>query len=161
MSSLVDRTAHFLSEEIADDLPTGVTPRKKVWSVPTTWERTEPREALIAAMHRRAANGDLPTGPSEDAPADGQEDSGTVMAKGRGSPRSTSTNSLSDAENQMASANSIPSLPSITGLSHLKQPSKRLDASVKGRKGVEEVSEKMPLTVLGEGGANIPRRTRR
>jgi len=148
--SLIDRTAHFLHEEIQEDVPTGVTPRKKVWDVPTNWERTEPREALIAAM-RRGQPSSLSTSSSsaempvmEISPVDDISDHGDMIGR-----RSPSVGS--DTENH------IVALPPVgLSTSQMKAPKKVDLAGIKGKR--EEGRGMIPLT---EGGANIPRRTRK
>lgn len=46
-------TSAFLTSGIHEDVPTGITPKKKNWDVQQTWERTGPREALLEAFRRR------------------------------------------------------------------------------------------------------------
>ncbi|KAK4687098.1 kinesin family member 11, partial [Tremellales sp. Uapishka_1] len=52
LTSILEKTSHFLSEGLLEDSPTGSTPRKRNWNVPTSWERTEPRQVLLE-LHRK------------------------------------------------------------------------------------------------------------
>jgi kinesin family protein 11 len=58
VKSVLASTSTFLSSGILDDVPTGITPKKKAWNVPQSWERTEPREALLEAFRRRKVSGE-------------------------------------------------------------------------------------------------------
>ena len=168
---MIDRTAVFLSEEIQEDVPTGVTPRKKAWNVPTSWERTEPREALIAAMKNKAisptsmssVSGTTASSPvTSDRAGSSPEQTAVPLAPVKGGPvRSSSNGSLaSDTENQVVVP--IVAVPNVNGLaavsttSQMKIP-RRVDL---GKTRREDGKENL-LAVLGEGGANIPRRARK
>lgn len=158
MSSLVDRTARFLSEEIAEDVPTGITPRKKAWNVPTDWQRTEPREALIAAMRRTATASPETVLVSSESGSTNSPNDEQVHSVAK-PPRSLSQQSLSDdSENQISAPISVLVAPSINGLSSLKPPTGKMDLG-KGRKDVG--AGRVVVPILGEGGANIPRRVRK
>ena len=179
LSSMVDRTAHFLESEIQSDVPTGVTPRKKAWNVQTTWERTEPRDVLIAAMRaRRDGRGgdDGSVSPGSIHPGTGTGEESVPKSPG-------STTSLAGEETQetsgvsttLGSANSTHSVIAVQGpangvapsaslsTSQIRAPRSRLPSGAQiGKKmGGEDERPKVALAVLGEGGANIPRRTKR
>ncbi|ADV23717.1 Microtubule motor, putative [Cryptococcus gattii WM276] len=53
LNSIIASTADFLQSGIQEDIPTGITPRKKVWNVQAEWERTGPREAVLASWRKR------------------------------------------------------------------------------------------------------------
>ena len=162
---MIDRTATFLQEEIQEDVPTGVTPRKKVWNVPTTWERTEPREVLIAAMKDKS----IPTTTMTTAVSCGTTlsslESDLAIATtvplpetttGLASARSSSNGSLaSDTENHVIPT--IVALPSITGMMADLNGGMKISAIPRKL----EPRNKQHVAVLGEGGANIPRRVRK
>lgn len=154
-----ERTAKFLTEEISEDVSTGVTPRKKVWNVPSDWQRTEPREALIAAMRRKATASPGANLQSESADMEAQLPTElSVPMNGVRPTRSHSQQSLSDdSENQRIPSPDLPTAPSINGLSQIKPPSKRNDVG----KVCREETGRMAIPILGEGGANIPRRVRK
>lgn len=60
LSSLHAATQRFLTAEIAEDVPTGTTPRKRVWDVQDSWERPRSRTDIIEKYHRaRLAGGPL------------------------------------------------------------------------------------------------------
>ncbi|WVQ95238.1 hypothetical protein IAU59_002333 [Kwoniella sp. CBS 9459] len=59
LDNLMQSTATFLSTGIQDDVPTGITPKKKVWNVPSDWQRTGSREAVLANWRRRVEAGEV------------------------------------------------------------------------------------------------------
>ncbi|OCF35784.1 kinesin family member 11 [Kwoniella heveanensis BCC8398] len=59
LDGLMQSTAAFLSSGIQEDVPTGITPKKKVWNVPTEWQRTGSREAVLANWRRRVEAGEV------------------------------------------------------------------------------------------------------
>jgi hypothetical protein len=130
-------------------VPTGITPRKKVYNVTTDWERTEPREALIAAMRRGPASLSTTTSTSastdtltsEASPIDAVSASTLEMTR-----RSPSVGS--DTENH------IVALPPVGLNTSQMKVAKKVELGGMGTKG-------RTVAPLSEGGANIPRRTRK
>jgi len=132
-----------------DDVPTGITPKKKTWNVQQTWERTEPREALLEAFRRR------------------QVDSGNDLGSEREVEGASSPSSPEDVLPTVASIESIPSVTSLpvpaTILAgsqiRMKKPTTtngyskldKLDAGIK-----EERDRDRVVVPLGESGGNIP-----
>jgi len=125
-------------------LPTGITPKKRAWNVQQHWERTEPRDVLIAALRQRA--GRIETTVSEPEPIEISTELPSV----------SSTDSLDEKARE--------ALREVNGLSTSQLGKTGKVATVAmGKKGFGfGVAEERPvLTVLGEGGVNIPRRVRK
>jgi kinesin family protein 11 len=141
VKSVLASTSSFLQSGIMEDVPTGITPKKKSWNVPVSWERTEPREALLEAFRRKKEAGDdTPVGEVEE-------------------PTSLPTVASTDSIPSVASHSSISSL----GVSQMpvqmkvRKPSGgygpgKLD-SVPTAMGKEKERIMVPL---GEAGENIP-----
>jgi kinesin family protein 11 len=136
VKSVLASTSTFLSSGILDDVPTGITPKKKTWNVPQSWERTEPREALLEAFRRRKVDSDdieetgtspIPSSPEEELP-------------------------------KVASVESIPSVTSLPVIKMRKPTGKMEKLDLSG--GAKEERVVVPL---GESLENIPvpRRVRR
>ncbi|WWC71280.1 uncharacterized protein I206_105233 [Kwoniella pini CBS 10737] len=53
LQRIMDTTVNFLESGIKEDLPTGITPKKKNWNIPNGWERTGSREAVLANWRKR------------------------------------------------------------------------------------------------------------
>jgi len=119
-----------------DDVPTGITPKKKTWNVPQSWERTEPREALLEAFRRRKVD------------SDEIEENGPTSAPS--SPEDLPT---------VASVESIPSVASLP-VSKMRKPTGKMDKLDLSGGGVKEERVVVPL---GEtlGNIPVPRRVRR
>jgi len=164
VSSLIDRTARFLDSEIQEDAPTGTTPQKRVYKMPAGWERTEPREALIAAMRNK---------PSMSSSLASLSSASSIAATSVSiSPLDVPLPvDLDDDRDILSTRSSLASYvdenaimppPSLaaSGLG-MKQPTAKLDVSslMKGKKDWEEMGRK--ALPLHEGGANIPRRVGR
>jgi kinesin family protein 11 len=148
---MLDTTAEFLSNGILEDVPTGVTPRKKSWSVTQSWQRTQPRDALIEAFRRRQG-GDLASGVSNvSSPVEAEvevEQENTL-------PTVASSESISSAIDEVK----INPNPLSLSTSQIRPPKSKL-AQVTGRK-TSAGEEKVQMAILGEGGVNVPRRVRR
>jgi kinesin family protein 11 len=141
---MLDATAEFLANGILEDVPTGVTPRKKSWSVTQSWQRTQPRDALIEAFRRRQG-GDATTGVSAPVEIDAEvEQENTTVA---------SSESISSAIDE------VKVNPLSLSTSQIRPPKSKL-AQVTGRK-TSAGDEKMQMAILGEGGVNVPRRVKR
>ena len=153
LKSLLATTAEFLSGGILEDVPTGETPKKRVWNVQQSWERTEPREVLIRAFREKTANGGLPS-PTETTATIEETDAVSIG-------RTESVASLPS----MDSAVSLPSMPiieaQVTEVVHALASSQL----GKGKKGVgkgfgyggRDEKERPQVAPLGEHGGNIPR----
>jgi kinesin family protein 11 len=143
VKSVLASTSTFLSSGILDDIPTGITPKKKTWNVPQSWERTEPREALLEAFRRRKV--------SEEHDYDHEE------------PQESSSAPPSPVE-VLPTFASVESIPSVTSLpvSKMKKPTGKLDKLPSAGNG-EGVKEERVVIPLGESLGNIPapRRVRR
>lgn len=118
-----------------DDVPTGVTPKKKTWNVPQSWERTEPREALLEAFRRRKVDSD---------------------------EMETETTSIPSSPEDLPTVASVESIPSVASLpvSKMRKPTGKMDKLDLSGGGVKEERVVVPL---GEALGNIPvpRRVRR
>lgn len=177
LNSIISSTADFLQSGIQEDIPTGITPRKKVWNVQAEWERTGPREAVLASWRKRqeavgqpesqsgvrdemvvndgaceAADGVMEDGVSQtEIQAFSRENTNTITIPSRTSSREPTPTGIPP-----------PSLISSTRISSAQTISNRLKLtkSTTGKKlGNEIVDEPRPaVTVLGEGGLNLPRR---
>ncbi|WRT68693.1 uncharacterized protein IL334_005673 [Kwoniella shivajii] len=53
LQQIIISTSQFLERGIQEDISTGITPRKKVYNVPNSWERTGTREAVLAHWRKR------------------------------------------------------------------------------------------------------------
>jgi kinesin family protein 11 len=149
-----------------------VTPKKRVWNVQQTWERTEPREVLLDSFRRRKNEG-----------GSLHDDVEATESTGRDEVEDRSTTPVSEGSppETIPLNKSLESLPSITqrveveaiiapnplATSQLRMKSKPKDgfgfgfgAAGKGEKAlvVEERRERERVVPLGEGGGNIPRR---
>jgi hypothetical protein len=134
VKSVLASTSTFLSSGILDDVPTGITPKKKTWNVPQSWERTEPREALLEAFRRRKVDSD---------------------------DIETETNSIPSSPEDLPTVASVESIPSVTSLpvSKMRKPTGKMEKlDLSG--GVKEERVVVPL---GEtlGNIPVPRRVRR
>jgi kinesin family protein 11 len=174
---------------MVEDVSTGVTPKKKVWNVPTSWERTEPRDVLIQALRQRKQAGLPAVQDQQEQPLHASGSSGSV-GSGIDSSLHRANSTISLVSSNSGSEAFMPvddyEVPSAqvqmtTGHPvHLNHPDENINAlsdstesrpatrmripsaSMKGLKGEIEVERrKTGLTVLGEGGNNIPRRTKR
>ncbi|WWC93278.1 hypothetical protein V866_000111 [Kwoniella sp. B9012] len=58
LQRIMRSTGDFLENGIQEDVPTGITPKKKNWNVPTGWERTGSREAVLANWRKRQEEND-------------------------------------------------------------------------------------------------------
>ncbi|ORY21377.1 putative microtubule motor [Naematelia encephala] len=136
VSNMTDATARFLAEGIAEDVPTGITPRKRTYNVQTSWDRTEPRDAIIAKL-RATTQVALETTPIPTVPS--------------------STSIASDGSHEStASTNVAP--PVSLSTSQMRAPSR----SKLGKMGEKELpGDKIVLPPLGESGINLPRRVRK
>ena len=155
LSTLIDHTGAFLSSGIQEDLPTGITPRKKAWDVRQTWERTEPRDVLLANSRRRAGQIEAPAAEAE-----------AVIVEVESAPQyASSTDSLEEKAREEVGSGHGNTVGNGNGLS-TSQMGKRgkVVPAVVGKNGfgfAAVVEERPVLSVLGEGGVNVPRRTRK
>lgn len=142
VKSVLASTSTFLASGIADDVPTGITPKKKSWNVPQSWERTEPREALLEAFRRR-----------KEEPAVVEDLESSTLPQGLPA---------------VASVESIPSVGSHTSVNSLatsqmrmKKPNggkgygSKLDMG-SGMKEDRDMNMDRVVIPLGEAGGNIP-----
>ncbi|WVO21392.1 uncharacterized protein IAS62_002700 [Cryptococcus decagattii] len=133
LNSIISSTADFLQSGIQEDIPTGITPRKKIWNVQAEWERTGPREAVLASWRKR------------------QE------AVGQPESQSGVRGSLKLNSRPFQERIPLPSLPeqALT----ISTRSKLTKSTTAKKLGNEIVDEPRPaVIVLGEGGVNLPRR---
>ncbi|WVF67664.1 hypothetical protein IAT40_002423 [Kwoniella sp. CBS 6097] len=77
LNNLVRSTATFLSTGIQEDVPTGITPKKKVWNVPADWQRTGTREAVLANWRRHVEAGEVSLEEEEEGIHDVNMDAGS------------------------------------------------------------------------------------
>ncbi|OWZ77152.1 kinesin family member 11 [Cryptococcus neoformans Bt85] len=174
LNSIMSSTAHFLQSGIQEDIPTGITPRKKVWNVQAEWERTGPREAVLASWRKRqesarqpenemgleitndeateAADEVLGNGPSLTESLPSREDTITIMSR-TSSREPTPTDippPLLISSTRTSSGQTIPTRSKLT-------------RSTTGKKLDNEIADESrpAVTVLGEGGVNLPRRVGR
>lgn len=143
VKSLLSSTSTFLSTGIHDDVPTGITPKKKNWNVPSDWERTEPREALLEAFRRKRHMDPESPPDAAEVNADAEEEAVVI-------PAVRSTDSL-------VSASSTPSGP-LT-----KTTTTTTGKVIGGGDLALGKMDKRVVVPLGENGGNIPvpRRTRK
>lgn len=129
-----------------DDVPTGITPKKKTWNVPQTWERTEPREALLEAFRRRREEGDVPS-PAMEEPLALPTVASVESIPSIGSQASLSSLGLGVSQTQMQMPTKVrkPS-GNATGYS-------KLDGGILAATGKDKDRVVIPL---GEAGGNIP-----
>jgi kinesin family protein 11 len=133
-----------------DDVPTGITPKKKTWNVQQSWERTEPREALLEAFRRRKVD-ESEVG-VESAPSS-PEDVLPTVASIESIPSITSTNTslpMPISAGQIL-ANSQIRMKKPTALSKLE----KLDGGL-GLKEERDRDRDRVVVPLGETGGNIP-----
>ncbi|OWZ37339.1 kinesin family member 11 [Cryptococcus neoformans c45] len=174
LNSIMSSTAHFLQSGIQEDIPTGITPRKKVWNVQAEWERTGPREAVLASWRKRqesarqpesemgleitndeareAADEVLGNGLSLTESLPSREDTITIMSR-TSSREPTPTDippPLLISSTRTSSGQTIPTRSKLT-------------RSTTGKKLDNEIADESrpAVTVLGEGGVNLPRRVGR
>lgn len=160
----MDRTARFLESEIQEDVPTGTTPQKRAYKMPAGWERTEPREALIAAMRNKpsmsSSLASLASAHSIGASSVSISPSDIPLPMDLDDDRDIVSTRSSLASYVDENAIMPPPPPLALGGMGLKQPTARSDASLmKGKREREEMGRK--ALPLHEGGANIPRRVAR
>lgn len=189
-------TANFLQSGIQEDIPTGITPRKKVWNVQAEWERTGPREAVLASWRKRQESAEqsesengvrdesqvttnrrilrlrrtdsrkLPGVVNDEASeaADEVLEDGVSQTESQASISSTIMSRTSSREPTPTGIPPPPSIPSTRTSSGQTIPTRsKLTRSTTGKKlGNEIADEPRPaVTVLGEGGVNLPRRVGR
>lgn len=155
LSDLIDHTATFLASGIQQDVPTGITPKKKVWEVQQSWERTEPRDILLAAVHQRVARVESSSPKAEVI----------VLEVDPVPPLVPTLESLNETPRELNWDGSGVGIANANALSTSLMGKKGKVAQViAGKKGfgfVGIVEERPALAVLGEGGVNVPRRTRK
>jgi kinesin family protein 11 len=158
VNAIIGRTERFLADEIAEDVPTGVTPRKRVWEITNHWERTQPREALIAALHNNRQIDTQHSAPvSPVLPSGGSEISlsslGAAWEVQSLAPVSMTSEVISLSTSQMRAPRS-----KIGGLTMANGAGKLGGVNEKEK---DRERERIALAPLGEAGGNIPRRTRK
>lgn len=196
LNSIMSSTADFLKSGIQEDIPTGITPRKKVWNVQAEWERTGPREAVLASWRKRQESAEqsesengvrdesqvttnrrilrlrrtdsrkLPGVVNDEASeaADEVLEDGVSQTESQASISSTIMSRTSSREPTPTGIPPPPSIPSTRTSSGQTIPTRsKLTRSTTGKKlGNEIADEPRPaVTVLGEGGVNLPRRGER
>ena len=133
VKSVLASTSTFLSSGIVDDVPTGITPKKKTWNVQQAWERTEPREALLEAFRRRK-----------------------VDSEGHEQEQSSSSRPTSPEE-VLPTVASIESIPSVVNFSSkMKKPMGMTGKGDKLDLSGGMVNEERVVVPLGETLGNIP-----
>lgn len=144
VKSVLASTSTFLSSGISEDVPTGITPKKKNWNVPQAWDRTEPREALLEAFRRRQASAPSPQGETRLSPEIAEIDAVPASAEEviTAIPTVRSSESLASARSDTA-----PNL--ATSQIRRKLVGKGLNGEV-GKK------DERVVVPLGEAGGNIP-----
>jgi kinesin family protein 11 len=129
-----------------DDVPTGITPKKKTWNVHQSWERTEPREALLEAFRRRKV--DESDREVESTPSS-PEDVLPTVASIESIPSVTSTLPMPISTGQILANSQI----------RMKKPAHskldKLDAGL-GIKEERDRDRDRVVVPLGETGGNIP-----
>ena len=146
-------TSAFLASGIHEDVPTGITPKKKNWDVPQTWETTGPREALLEAFRRRKETSSL----HDSTPVENDDDAQREL----------------EIEHEVVVPGVIPSVQSSESLlslgsddtvSSLGKSQLRKPAGKNMRTGMDPASKVERVMVpLGESRGNIPvpRKTKR
>ncbi|KAK8854531.1 hypothetical protein IAR55_003270 [Kwoniella newhampshirensis] len=177
LETMFASTARFLESGIGEDVPTGITPRKKAWNVQTEWTRTGSREAVLASWRQRQASGEdggveavaHSNGGHSPAEEEGNDTSreNTVALNGEAAsskppsrePTPTVSSAIPNPSLLSASQNGpAPGLRQPSSTSGIPSKSKLTNGKKMG--GAEEI--RPTLTVLGEGvGLNVPRRTRK
>ncbi|WWD19337.1 hypothetical protein CI109_103796 [Kwoniella shandongensis] len=180
LENMFASTARFLESGISEDVPTGITPRKRAWNVPTDWERTGSREAVLASWRQRQASGET-SGSS--SPREREQDGlveGEQETESRENTITLDTVAAISSRPTSREPTPITSIPlpnpilsaSQNGHTGLRQPSasgipsknaKSISAGIGKKLGAGVVEEIRPsMTVLGEGvGLNVPRRARK
>ena len=162
LTSLIDRTDSFLVKGIQEDLPTGITPRKRVWNVDSSWERTEPRDVLLASLRQRANRIEHFV-----SPVSPESESIEQSELPAGLPRANSTEHVGEFERSREVNELVSSQMGKGGkVVPVAVPVSVAVPVLLGKKGfgfsgVGVAQDRPALTVLGEGGANVPRRARR
>lgn len=162
LDALLVSTDNFVAN-LASDEPTGDTPRKRIYDFPQSWDRTQPRNALIDQL-RRAKGSELPglgsSGLSQSVSAEEDTDVGrvspphvSVAVRPELSRASSSASGFG-----LAPVSSTTSLASLASEPEAYVRKEMAPPRVVRRKGtLETEKERVQMSVLGEGG-NIPRR---
>lgn len=169
---MLSATASFLESGIAEDVPTGVTPRKKNWDIPTSWARVQPREKLIEAFRQRggvdadeaSVSGDFDAVNGQDGIIMPEDDSQSLEGMKRSHDSATSLHSVPSSDSLVtAAAGATKSAVPTTGIPSLSTSQMRPKRSAVpgGKRGGEDAQSKIGLPPLGESGLNLPRRVRK
>lgn len=187
IDEISDTTDAFL-DSLQHDEPTGSTPRKRQWAIPS-WERTGPRETLLRGFRSAPIPSPLKRSFSAEDDADVSHTSaisvGSAVSAASAASAASATSAVSAASGRSGkSAGSRPRSPADTlpvpererelrpaaSLPPLSRTSSQTSA-LEDRELVTSLNGKRPkakridsaevpkLSVLGEGG-NIPRRQR-
>ncbi|WVQ72707.1 hypothetical protein IAR50_002267 [Cryptococcus sp. DSM 104548] len=172
LQAIMSSAATFLQSGIEEDVPTGITPRKKTWNVRSSWDRTGPREAILADWRRRQGLPEAEVSGQAEEPA--AEDSNTAKGETDQLPDSSRPISRegsmvfpSQTSSREPTPTSMPPPPFLntstrqtSGPIVPKTKPTRLPAGKKlSRDGADE--PRPVVAVLGEGGVNLPRRVGR
>lgn len=159
LDALVQSTGVFLATGISEDVPTGITPKKKVWNVTQSWERTEPRERIIAQLRER--QGGTPAIISF-SPVETEGHDTLPLSESMASVAESNGTSESSPPVMAQPLSGLPT-PNAVSASQMKAQSRSKLAMLAG--GVKTaavlVEEKRQVAPLGEGGINVPRRVRK
>ncbi|WVW85300.1 hypothetical protein I302_107338 [Kwoniella bestiolae CBS 10118] len=186
LQRIMRSTGEFLENGISEDVPTGITPKKKNWNVPTGWERTGSREAVLANWRKRQVEGDSPRGNGDLAGPEVILQNGHMdiaenqvygeMGEETHEDLSSSRESLGLGSGQPVLSRSTSREPlqtiqppsKINSLSQSQSQSQTLrQPSISGIPGKGKLSlptkkmieERPNVVILGEGvGVNVPRR---
>lgn len=148
LSKIKESTEKFLVDGMQEDVATGMTPRKKVWEVTTSWERTGPRQAVIDGFKRKLEMGVVEAVSVIETKEN--QDQVELATNGPVIEVSPSTESLT----------SLGSNNGVAVVNGLKDKYKAMNGNGVGKLRKEE-KERPVMSVLGEGGSNVPRRARR
>lgn len=149
VKSVLATTSNFIASGILDDVPTGVTPKKKNWNVHQSWERTEPRDVLLDSYRRRRQDGD--------------EDGRDQEAERASSPVETEAQTPPALEIVDVVEVAVAD-PLATSQMRVKMRAKDGFGFAAGAGKLEKEKrerEQRELIPLGEAGGNIPRRARK
>ncbi|WVQ80021.1 hypothetical protein IAT38_002122 [Cryptococcus sp. DSM 104549] len=168
LDAIMSSTADFLESGIQDDVPTGITPRKKAWNVQTEWERTGTREAVLASWRKRPGLGSevVQAEPEDMAGVEADEEEEQEANSPATSVPSSRENTIivsrtSSREPTPTSATFPPTAMRVP--SGLAVPKAKSVGSGKKLSSGSVVDEPRPMmTALGEAvGGNVPRRAGR
>ncbi|RXK42315.1 hypothetical protein M231_00305 [Tremella mesenterica] len=155
LQTLLQATSTFLSKGVTEDVSTGITPKKRNWHVPQTWELTEPREVLIEAFRKKTQSAlTSSTGESEEKEDGAEEKSLEEEIK---IDRIDSTGSLHSFGKVELAVELVHPLSNSIGLGAVGRKGKLGIGKEDKGMGMGREKERVNVAVLGEQGGNIPR----